>query len=154
MQRTDIGLAMGGNVAFCIFTIGYQDLLAIAATSSGQLPLVYNQGALAFNIPAGGLMLGVRIHHTVSFAGGGPLTAMTVAVGNAGTANFFAPAFDIFQAAANNTLQETALFKAGTVAAVPVTVTFTATGGNLSQLTAGSVDIWLYWLNVSSPNLP
>lgn len=153
MYRTDFGMAMGGNVAYCKFTIGFQDLTSFAALAQ-QIALVWNTlsaNPAQFTIPQGGVMLGVRIHPTVPFAGTG-VTGMTLSVGTAASGTFFAPAFNVFQAASNTTLQETSLFASGSAVAVPVFATFTATGANLALLTAGSVDVYLYWLNVSTPN--
>lgn len=161
MYRTDIGLSLSGYLSYCKFTIGYQDLTSYAALSE-SIALVWNAIAsnpANFSLPQAGVMMGVRVHHTIAFAGVG-ITDMTVSVGANGLSNtFFTPAFDIFQAVSNTTLQETSMFKSG-LQANPggtanvnqqISVTFTATGGNLSALTAGSVDIYFCWTNVSTP---
>lgn len=154
MYRTDIASAMGANVAYCKFTIGFQDLTVFAAASQA-IPLVAN--ALSnipalFNIPQGGAMLGVGIHHTVPFAGTG-ITAMTVSLGAAGNVSLYANPFNIFQPAANTTFQNTQQFAMSIGAATTVLANFIATGANLALLTAGSVDIYIYWINVSTPGV-
>lgn len=152
MFRTDLTTSLAGNTSYVKWTIGYQDLSAAATTQTINLP--WNAQAVNpqnFTIPQGGKMLGVMVHHTVAFAGPS-ITAMTVSVGVSGTATFFTAAFDVFQAVANTTLQETAMFKSGSLVAVPVTVTFTSTGANISVLTAGSVDIYMNVLNCTSPS--
>lgn len=153
MYRTDFGMAMGGNVAYCKFTVPYSDLTSFAATSQ-QIPLVFNTLSNipgSFQIPQGGAMCGAKVHATVAFAGPS-ISAMTVSLGVTGTATFFTAAFDIFQAVGNTVLQETSMFKSGSAIAVTVLANFVATGANLSALNAGSVDLYIYWLNVSTPN--
>jgi hypothetical protein len=160
MYRTDIGLSLSGYLSYCKFTIGIADLPYAATSQTIALPWnTLASNPINFAIPQGGVMLGVRVHATTAFAGPS-VTAMTVSVGvNGGSNTFFTNAFDIFQAVSNTTLQETSMFKSG-LQANPggtanvnqqVSVTFTATGANLALLTAGSVDIYFCFLNVSTP---
>ncbi len=153
MQRTDIALSLGAGLSWIKFSIGYTDLNATAATTLAiRLPAQPPNTTPYFQIPEGGVLMGVQVHHTTAFAGAA-ITAMTVSVGlQGGSATFFTNAFDIFQAVANNTLQQVSMFKSGSVAAVGITANFTATGANLTALTAGSVDIFLCVLNVSMPS--
>ncbi len=152
MQRTDIAVGMAGNVSYVKFTIGYTDLNATAAlTLALSLQAQPPNATPVFQIPQGGVMLGAMVHHTVAFAGTA-ITAVSVSLGVlGGSATFFTPAFDILQAVANNTLQQTSMFKSGTVAAATVQANFTAVGANLTALTAGSVDIFILYLNVTTP---
>jgi hypothetical protein len=152
MFRTDLTTSLAGNQSYTKWTVGYQDLGAAATTQTINLP--WNAGAVNpqnFTIPRGGKLLGVMIKHTQAFAGPA-ISAMTVSVGIAGSVTLFTAAFDIFQAAADGTLSETALFKSGSIAPVPVTLTFTSTGANISVLTAGSVDVYLLTLNCTTPS--
>lgn len=152
MYRSDIPSNFGAFVNYVKFTFNYDDLTAAATTQTISLlenPPVNTTSA--FYVPQAGKVLGVCVHHTVAFAGTA-ITGVTVSVGNSnlGVAGF-APAFNIFQAVADTTLQETAEFKAGQITAAQPTVTFVSTGGNLSAMTAGSVDIYILFLNVSEP---
>jgi hypothetical protein len=143
------GLAsqFGGGPAWFRYTIsntstsaGALDLTAAAATQT--VPL--------FTMSAGSLILGVRIHHTTAFAGTA-WTAATVSVGSTVVGNAgFASAFDIFQAVSSTAVQETSQFKSGTVVAQPVNAYFTITGGNVSVITAGSVDIDVLYLDCTN----
>ena len=155
MQRFDIALAMGGNMQFARWTFSYLDLAASAALTAA-INFLANppiNSTTIFQIPQGGKMMGVCIQHTTAFAGTA-ITDVTVSVGlpSPGSATFFTNTFDIFQAVANNTLLEASMFKLGGNAASGVIANFTSVGGNLSALTAGSVNIYLAWLNVSTPS--
>lgn len=160
MIRNDVGLGLNGGLAYVKFTLTYSDLSTAGLSQSINLqqnPIpggaVAITPAVNFQIPQGGVLLGVRIHHTTAFSGGA-ITAMTVSVGKSGSNAFFASAFDVFQAVGDTTLQETSLFKAGGINAVPVTATFTSIGANVNAATAGSVDIYLCLLNVSQSSGP
>jgi len=67
-----------------------------------------------------------------------------------GTTNFFTSAFDIFAAVTDTNVQETALFKHGNKAALPVLATFTPTGDTCAAATAGQVDIDVAFMNVTT----
>jgi hypothetical protein len=67
---------------------------------------------------------------------------MTVSLGSSGgSATQFTSAYDVYQAVADGTLQETATPAMGKLSAVTPTVTFTPTGANCSVCTAGVVNI-------------
>lgn len=153
MQRTDLVTSMGGNVTYVKFTIPYTDLTGTASTAltTNLLANPSVGNTTAFQIPQAGVVQGVKVHPTVAFAGT-LVSAMTVSVGVTGTTTALTSAYDIFQAVSNTVVQETALFKSTTIAPITVTVTFTATGANLTALTAGSVDIYICMLNVSTPS--
>lgn len=147
MIRTDI------VKGYTDFTLTYADLTA--AASSQEIQLLFNPPASPisivtpqpFQLYAGSVMLGVRIIASTAFRGGS-LSAMTVSVGASGDSTRFAAAFDIYQAVGPTVLQETAEFKSGSSLAIPVTVTFSATGDNVRAVTAGLVDIFLYYIPV------
>jgi hypothetical protein len=87
---------------------------------------------------------GAVVKHSEAFTGG-TLSAMTVSVGTTGTPTRYTSAFDIFQAAADTTFQDTDLMKSETMAAAghSVIAQFVSTGDNVVNATAGSVDIWV-----------
>ena len=136
------GLAsqLGNGAAWFRFTISYADLTAAATTQTIALK----------TIPAGSILLGLRVKPSTAFRGTA-WSALTVSVGSAvGGATYFASALDCYQAVADTALQESASFKAGTIAAQAINAYFTSTGGNLSVGTAGSVDIDVLWLNCNT----
>ena len=78
--------------------------------------------------------------HSAAFTGG-TLSAMTVSVGDSSSTTFYTSAFDIFQAIGDTAFQDTDMYKSSTNAARNVLARFTATGDNVVNATAGSVDI-------------
>lgn len=168
MQRQDLAASLGPNIAFLKYTITYNDLAALAAaTTPTTFYLATDPGgnpfqapsttappsASNFVIPQAGYINYVKIHPTISFTGGST-TACTVSVGKlGGSATFVAPAFNVFQAVADTTLQETFAVASGQLSAWGITVTFTGDGvRNLTAYTAGSVDIYISYTAVSTPN--
>lgn len=164
MFRTDIITGLGGAISTVKYTLTYSDLTT--AGTSQTISLNANPGGNAvntpatstpinsanFQIPQTGKVLTCTIHHTTAFSGGA-ITAMTVSVGKVGGSNtFVAPAFNVFTGAADTNLQESFAVGSGQITAWGVTVTFTSTGGNVNAATAGSVDIYITYLNVSSPS--
>lgn len=155
MIRTDAGLALGGNLSYAKWTFGYNDVNGTAGTTLALTLLENPEGGnttTAFQIPQAGVIMFVYVHHTVPFAGTG-ITGMTVSLGVlGGSATAFTSAFNVFQAAANTTYQLTTGPLTTTIAAQSLTANFTSTGANLSLATAGAVDIYLCWLDVSTPS--
>jgi len=98
----------------------------------------------------------IVIKHSTPFAGTG-ITSYTISVGIGSNFTKYAPAFNVFQATGSTVFQETfsALgiedFSSGT----PIKVVATA-NVNLSNSTAGSVDIWVQTseINLAAQNLP
>jgi hypothetical protein len=141
MVTSGIATDLGGQVTFRRFTITYADLTDADTSQTINL----------FTLPKGGIILGVRIKHSTAFSGGTVATC-TVSVGSAaGTATDFASAYDIFSAAGDTAFQVTSEFKAVTYVADTVTATVTTTVGNVTDTTAGSVDIDVCFLNVTTP---
>ena len=135
MQTTSIALNVGNGLEYRKFTIPYTDLTGTAGLT---------QAVALFTLPAGGKVIGVYAKNSVAFAG---TTTLTVSVGKSGTATHFSAALDIKAAVADTTVQKTALFKSGQQTALAVIATFTSTVDNLTALTAGSVDIWVLFMN-------
>jgi hypothetical protein len=110
----------------------YADFSAAATTSTVNL----------FNLEPRGIIQGIKIKHTVAFAGPS-ISAYTVSVGDAGTAALLASAFDVLQAFGSTAFQLSQNFY-GEDNTIPTLITATAvsTGANLSVATAGQVNIW------------
>lgn len=131
------------------FVVTFSDLTTAGSAQTLNLPtLGAGFGGSTPTVPVATMIMFVRIKHTTAFSGGG-LSGMTVSVGSsAGSATTFAAAFNVFQAVANTTFQAAAASNlAATYAADTITVTFTATGGNVNAATAGSVNVDIFfWL--------
>ena len=112
------------------YTIPETDLTAAATTEDETL----------FELQSGHKVSGVFVKHSTAFAGGS-LTAMTVSVGDSSSTTFYTAAFDVFQAVGDTAFQDSDMFKSSTNAARNVLARFTATGDNVVNATAGSVDI-------------
>jgi len=148
---TQQGLAgnLGGAIQFWSFQFTYLDLQSTATASGVAYTFnLYNQlsgppynTSIALTIPQGSFLLYTRVKHSTPFTGGS-LTGMTVSMGKLGFANnFFTQAFNVFQAVADGTLQETFAQPNGGLAAYTPTVTFTPTADTLAHCTAGVVNI-------------
>lgn len=131
------------------FEFTYLDLQGTSGSGAKSFNLFQN-ATDTVSFPANSMILGVRAKHSVAFAGGS-LSAMTLLVGKSGTTNFFTSAFDIFAAVATTTVQETALFKMGQVAALAVLATFTPTGDTCANCTAGAVIVDIFHWSCSTP---
>lgn len=153
MQRTDLALALGGNLTYVKYTIPYTDLTATAGLVQTTTLLANpgSGGTATFQIPQGGVAMGVKVHPTVAFAGPS-ISAATISVGVTGSVTGLTSAYDVFQAVTATVVQETAMFKSTSISAIAVTYTFTVVGANLTVLTAGSVDVYICYLNVSTPS--
>ncbi len=126
----------GGRAPSCAtYVKTFADLTTASATEDEVL----------FNLPANGVLVGVRVKHSTAFSGG-TLSAMTVSVGDSSSTTLYTSAFDVFQAAAATTILFADMFKASTSAARDVLARFTATGDTMDNVTAGSVDIHACWV--------
>jgi len=156
MQITDLAVAAGTGPTLRKFTVTYLDLIAnaaltgaVALNAKGTNPATIQPVTTGFLLAQAGKIIGIEVHTTVPFAGPA-ITAVTVSVGNAISATQFTAAYNCFAAAADTNVQETSMFKSGQHSANEVSAFFTALGANLSVLTAGSVDFYVYHLNVTS----
>lgn len=123
------------------FTIGYADCSAADTTKTITL----------FTLPKGAVPLCTRTKHTVAFAGAG-ITDASFVVGISGTTNWLATDLDIDAAVANTTLVNLGVPTSNVGhAAVALIATVGSTGANLSLLTAGSVDTYLYYIEMDTP---
>jgi hypothetical protein len=158
---TQQGLAgnLGGSIQFWSFQFNYLDLQGTTTASGVAYTFnLYNQlsgppynTSVAMTIPQGSFILYTRVKHSTPFTGGS-LTGMTVSVGKLGAANnFFTQAFNVFQAVADGTLQETFAQPNGQLSTYTPTVTFTPTGDTLAHCTAGVLNIDVAIFPVTTP---
>lgn len=135
MQESVRPIALGSGIQKRRYTIGHADLTD--ADTSQTIDL--------FDLGPNDAVFGVRIKQSTALTGGG-VGSCTVSVG--GTvdgAAAYATAFNVFQAAADTTLQWSQCLKNGTAAAAGQTVQATFTVDTTCvALTAGQVDIDVY----------
>lgn len=134
-----LATASGEEVAVTKYTRSYTDF-SFAGTG--------NAIVLA-SLPAKRALVGAIIRPTVSFAGPG-ITNVVIGLGYNSTTTNFASPYSVSQAIFDNTAQESmgAFYLGDFVASWPVYARATSTGGNLNTLTAGSVDIYLFTIDL------
>ena len=117
------------------YTIPYSDITGAGATTATDVVVVtFGATPTLYAVRAAGVNI------TTAFAG---TTALTLTVGTTSSAAAFVSSTSVLTAARLNGVPTTAALVTGT-AAVSMTATFTnATGGSISALTAGSLDIYL-----------
>lgn len=161
MTRQGLATNLGGGVCLDSFQFTFTDLQGTSGAGAKTFNL-YNilsgppyYTSIATTFPQGSMIMEMRVKHSVAFSGGS-LTGMTVSVGKTGGAvNFFTPAFNVFQAVADGTLQETFAIPMGQLSPVTPTVTFTPTGDTCANCTAGVVNIDVLWCKVTTqPGVP
>ena len=156
MTRQGLATGLGSLVQFWSFQFTYNDLTTAGTSQTLDLYDIlsgppYNT-TTALSLHTGSAILYIRVKHSVAFSGTG-ITAMKVRVGKSGGAtNFFTTDFDVYQAVADGTLQETSLVPMGQLSGVTPTVTFTSVGGNVKAATAGVVNIDILWAEVTTTN--
>lgn len=111
-------------------TLSYTDFQTASTTKT----------VTARTLPSNRTLFALIVKHSTAFAGGA-ISAITIDVGITTDTDKFIAAFDIFQAVSDSA-QESALLLYYPAAATNITVKATATGANLSALTAGSLDVY------------
>lgn len=102
-----------------------------------------------FSLPAKTAIIGVAIKHSAAFSGSG-ITGMKVSVGTSSQKTRYSDEFDVFQSVANDTFGMFHCFHAEDFgSATTVYLNCKSTGANLDQLSAGSVDIWIFTSTMS-----
>jgi hypothetical protein len=162
MQRTDVGVALGNGQELVKYTIAYTDVTASNSVQTIYLPT--NPGGNAvqvptstappnaanFQIPQAGWIYYVKIHQTSAWTGSG--STLTMSLGKLGSSNtWITPAVNINTNVSDTTVSETFSVPSGQISAWGVTATFTYSVALLSSLNQGLVDIYLGYMNVSSP---
>lgn len=98
-----------------------------------------------FSLPAKGVIHTVVQKHTTAFSGG-TIASYTTSVGIAGNFTKYSGAFDVFQAVGNTTFKFDELPNMENFgAATSIRALATATGDNLDQAAAGSVDFYILY---------
>lgn len=136
-----------GNQGFTHkYTIPYSDLTSAGATTATDTVTV-----LLGATPSLYRVRGAGVNITTAYAG---TTALTVQVGSTTTANAYVTAQSVLTAGFLQGVPTGAALVTGT-ASVSMTATFTnATGGSISALTGGSLDIFLALDNDAAASMP
>jgi len=142
-----VGLQVAGGVVLPTnampywrkYSVPYTQLVAAALTADMEL----------FVLPAGGVVHGVKVKASAAFTGTG-IATLTVSVGIAGTLAKYSAAFDVMAAPSDTNLLLTLASGTPTPethasSGKSIRIAATATGANLDQMTAGSVDVWVLW---------
>ena len=145
MIKTEIPLSLGGNRKLTRYRVDFTDAKAIGAAVSGNVAL--------FTLPAYAIIDSIIVKHTAVFAG--VAGTLKVSVGTSGAATQFtaASADLVATAVADTAFQKTDSPDNATVAATNVVLNVVSSSGNLSGLSAGSVDIYV-WSGEPSMSLP
>lgn len=103
---------------------------------------------LAFSLPANCILIGVALKHWTAFAGT-LITGLYMDLGISGNENLLLSDFDVFQAVGdtiflNGIVQYIGSFASGT----SIMIQANATGANLSALSAGSVRVHYWYMNL------
>lgn len=115
------------------YTVTHTALQAAAMANDIQL----------FSAVAGSIIHGVKIRHTVQFAGTG-ITDYKISVGIVGNLTKYATAFDVDTAPSGTNFQlSSTVGSEDHTTPVSIRVAATSTGANLDQSTAGSVEVWV-----------
>lgn len=131
-DRVSVGPTVTTEVSWQKVTIPYTALQTAALSNTLTL----------FTKPAGSVIQGLIIKHSVAFAGTS-ITAVKAQIGILGDAGRFIDQFDIFQAASDSANDNWMGQYLGSISAsVGIPLTVTAVGANLSALSAGSIDVY------------
>lgn len=115
------------------YTLSYTDFATAA----------YGNYATVAALPAGGVVQGVKIKPTESFAGG-TISTYTISVGIVGNTEKYAEAFDVFQSTGGKVYQLSQDFDSeNNDSAVNLIAQASSLGDTLDDASQGTVDIWL-----------
>jgi hypothetical protein len=98
-----------------------------------------------FQLPAKASIHNIIIKHTTSFTGGS-VTSFTLSVGVSGNLTKYASAYDVFQATGASNHQASNTFDMENYgAATSIRLTAVSAGGNVADVTAGTVEVYVLW---------
>ena len=134
------GYSGSAGYAWTTYTVPYTDDAFKAAATAVSVVL--------FGLPAKGVIQGIRLKHSVAFAGTA-VTSVTCSLGDGTSHTAYAGAFDTFQAVSDTAQAWDAGAYSTTAAAHNVTARFIANtnfgSGAATVLTAGSLDVSVQW---------
>lgn len=159
MAITRQGLAtnLGGMLQFWSFQATYADVTDTAATTK-TMDLYdiltgppYNTSS-PWQLTRGSVVLYLRVKASVAFAGTA-ITSLKVSLGKSGSTSLFLPPFELTTAVADGNLIEVFNLPMGQLSGFTPILTWTSVGGNLSAMTAGTVNFDLLIVPVTTPNV-
>lgn len=116
------------------YTVPYDSFTASANTETIEL----------FELPIKGVIHNVIVKHSEAFSGGS-LSAYIVKVGLTGETDKYSPSFDVFQAIADTTASNNRCdFVEDFGSVTSIKITADSLGDTLDNVTAGSVDVWVF----------
>lgn len=104
------------------------------AATEQQIPL--------FTKPANSVLLAVAVKHSAAFAGGA-ITGVTASVGTSMNTTAVTDAVNVFVSPSSTTFYQNAGLNIVDFNTVALVLDLVTTGGNLSALAAGALDIWV-----------
>jgi hypothetical protein len=155
MQLLYLSSGLGGIVQAYKFTVTYLDLAGFTTAGAHAVTLIQDPGGNAFNpaqfqINQASMVLASRMNVTTAFTGGA-MTAVTASLGTSTTVAAITAANSVFTTACFDKHGVNTEFNSNL--AQLLQVNFIPTTDVLSNLTAGSVDIYIYLLQCSVPVL-
>jgi hypothetical protein len=115
----------------------------VNGTAAGAIAAATTQTITLFTMPAQGKLLGLTLKHATAFSGTG-ITDVTVSCGWSGSATAYSgTTLDIFQSVGNTAMLDQGGWYSPNFGAHAVTLTFSATGANLNNISAGSLTVWV-----------
>ena len=107
-----------------------------------------SQSNVIFGLPANHVVTSVRVQLVTAFLAVGMSSCLVTVGANDGTtssANWYAPSFECVQAASATTFQYWSPFTAYTSAAHDITATFSSTGAQIADLSAGELEFTILY---------
>jgi hypothetical protein len=132
-MNTNLTALKNQSPLFQKYTIPYTTFSAMGAVASGT--------TTAFALASNEVIHGFIVKHSTLFTGGA-ISGASIKIGIAGTTDKYTDEFDVHQAVAASAKLQTEIL-AFEAALTNVLVTCSLTGGNLSALSQGSIDIYV-----------
>lgn len=134
------GWALGAPVAgWSSVTLSYAQLAAAALTNQ----------ITAFSLPAGCILMGLALKHSVVFAGTS-ITDVYLDVGTSGTPDLFLTDFDVYQSVSDTAFTNAIVQSIQSfVNATNIMIRATSVGANLSALSQGTVTLYYWYMNLN-----
>ncbi len=115
------------------FTVGFASFQALGATATGSVVL--------FSLTAAEVVNSRMVKHSTAITGTS-ITAAICRVGKSGTDDFYTDDYNVFQAVSGSAAQKTQGLDCE-FSATSMILTLSLTGGLLSQLSTGSIDVYV-----------
>lgn len=131
--NTNFSALRDGSPLWQKFTVSYSSFQALGATATGSVTLV--------SLAADEVITDRIVKHSTAITGTS-ITGGVVRVGKTGTDDFYTDDFNVFQAVSAGAAQLTSGLDAQ-FSATSMILTLSLTGGLLSQLSTGSINVYV-----------